>query len=353
MKQILKSYETTTKEVVVQRRDVCHFRVCSIPLLSSLYTSLVFALYLFSFCIIPLPSWGGAGTTGANFLRIGPGARQAGMGEAATGVADDAVAAFYNPASLVALEEVELHFMHLQYWQGINYEFAAFGTKLSPNEGLGWNLSILDAGKMDELQEDSTGSTFTKVGSFVFQNFSAAVTYSRYLDREQNLSIGANVKAIIEQAATSSRFGMAVDLGAVMNRGRYQIGLAVLNLGPAFGLGQANGDALPLTVRAGLATKASLLTSTYKDFIIAFDMLWPLDSGRFKANFGAELWFINLLAARVGYKTGHDLEGLTLGAGFKVAGDSLTWQLDYAFVPTLEPVGTFHRLELLIKFVLK
>ncbi len=54
MKQLLKRYETNTKEVVGQRREFYHFRVRFIPLLSSLHTSLVLALYLFSSCFIPL-----------------------------------------------------------------------------------------------------------------------------------------------------------------------------------------------------------------------------------------------------------------------------------------------------------
>ncbi len=45
MKQLLKRYEENTKEVVEQMRDFYHFRFRFIPLLFSLYTSLVFDLY--------------------------------------------------------------------------------------------------------------------------------------------------------------------------------------------------------------------------------------------------------------------------------------------------------------------
>ena len=61
MKKILKRYETTTKEVVVQKRDFYHFRFRFIPLLPLPYTSLVLALYLFCSCFIPLSSsWASA-----------------------------------------------------------------------------------------------------------------------------------------------------------------------------------------------------------------------------------------------------------------------------------------------------
>ena len=40
------------------------------------------------------------GTTGADFLKIGVGARQAAMGNAFAGVADDATAIYWNPGGL-------------------------------------------------------------------------------------------------------------------------------------------------------------------------------------------------------------------------------------------------------------
>src|SRR4029077_8125627 len=40
------------------------------------------------------------GTSGAQFLKIGPGARPVGMGEAFTGVPDDIHAIYWNPAGL-------------------------------------------------------------------------------------------------------------------------------------------------------------------------------------------------------------------------------------------------------------
>lgn len=308
-----------------------------------------FAYFAWFACFAVAPAWSGAGTTGANFLRIGPGARQAGMAEAATGIADDAVSALYNPASTAFLTQVELHFMHLAHWEGVNYEFATFGTKLSQDEGFGWNLALLDAGKMDQLIEDATGTTYTTSGTFTFQNVLAAINYSRFIDNERQWTLGGNFKAIIEQAASSSRFGVGLDLGAIWKRPVYQLGLAILNLGPAFG----GADGLPLTIRTGLSTTTQVLTPDYNDLLMGFDLLWLADSGRFKANFGAELWFINVFAARLGYKAGYELESFTFGTGFKSQGEQLTWQLDYAFVPTREAIGSSHRFELLLKFILR
>src|SRR3989338_9629171 len=73
---------------------------------------------------------GDRGTSGAQFLKIAPGARPSGMGEAFAGVADDLHAIYYNPAGLASLQRVEVTGMHNSHFQGINYEFAAMSLPL-------------------------------------------------------------------------------------------------------------------------------------------------------------------------------------------------------------------------------
>ena len=63
------------------------------------------ALVVAILCCLPLISHSGfldsaTGTTGAQFLRICPGARPAALGGAFTAVTDDANAVAYNPASI-------------------------------------------------------------------------------------------------------------------------------------------------------------------------------------------------------------------------------------------------------------
>ena len=54
-----------------------------------------------------------ATNTGANFLKIGVGARAIGMGSAYTAVANDATAIYWNSAGLSRLSKRELSFMQL------------------------------------------------------------------------------------------------------------------------------------------------------------------------------------------------------------------------------------------------
>ena len=63
-----------------------------------------------------------AGKAGAQFLKIGVGARAIGMGEAYGAVSNDANAVYWNPAGLNQLESKEVSFMHAVWLEAINYE---------------------------------------------------------------------------------------------------------------------------------------------------------------------------------------------------------------------------------------
>src|SRR4051812_46483804 len=55
---------------------------------------------------------GRAGTASADFLKLGVGARYLAMGEAATAVADDANAIFWNPANIARLKRSSISFTY-------------------------------------------------------------------------------------------------------------------------------------------------------------------------------------------------------------------------------------------------
>src|SRR6202142_2086172 len=105
--------------------------------------------------LIPRPSslWAfgssDVGTSGAEFLKIGPGARPAGMGEAFTGVADDIHAIYWNPAGLGTLKTAEITGMHMQYFQSIQYEFAAFAYPTKENGTWGFATTNLHTDNID------------------------------------------------------------------------------------------------------------------------------------------------------------------------------------------------------------
>ena len=60
------------------------------------------------------------GTAGAQFLKIGLGARYTALGEAATAVVDDAYGIYWNPAALANIEKTELAFTTVDWIEDVS-----------------------------------------------------------------------------------------------------------------------------------------------------------------------------------------------------------------------------------------
>src|SRR5580698_10356005 len=85
------------------------------------------------------------GTTAAEVLNVGVGARAIGMGEAYTAQADDVSSLYWNPAGLALMPERQASFMYDQGYKGLNYSNGAIGIPLE-NGALGASLSYLGFG---------------------------------------------------------------------------------------------------------------------------------------------------------------------------------------------------------------
>jgi len=81
-----------------------------------------------------------AGTTGANFLTIGPGASLVGMGGVGMAGYSDLSAMTWNAASLGLMQESQLMFTHMPLPNSTEQEWMAFGGRMaiSPTR---WALS--------------------------------------------------------------------------------------------------------------------------------------------------------------------------------------------------------------------
>ena len=101
----------------------------------------------------------GPGTTGADILKIGVGARAIGMGEAYVAQADDVSSLYWNPAGLALMQERQASFMYDQMYQDIKYQNAAIGIPLE-NGAIGGSLSYLSYGDIQGY--DTSGNSIGK-----------------------------------------------------------------------------------------------------------------------------------------------------------------------------------------------
>lgn len=267
----------------------------------------------------------GPGTTTANFLKIGVGARPAAMGEAFTVLADDATSLFWNPAGLIQIKQRELSATYNLWFQGISQGYVSFGfPSLGGTVGLGVNY--VDMGDIEGRDEQGNPT-----GDF---GASDVHLFAGYADKFKNISWGITVGWLKDTIDKDTKTTFLGNIGLLYPlTERFTLGVVAQNIGSKLG-----SDLLPLTLKVGAASKLEALT-------FALDIAKPQDNEIYYC-LGAEWWLGNVLALRVGYKTNQDIgQGLTAGLGYKFGRICL----DYAYVPYGD-LGDTHRISLGIRF---
>ncbi len=275
----------------------------------------------------------GTGTTGAQFLRLGAGARPVAMGNAFTAIADDANGPQYNAAGIAWAKHKEAIASYIDYLEGISYGYVGYIHPLPNGSALGLALAYLDSGAID--QTDLAGSS---IGTFSSTQNLLLLTYAKTIGSK--MSWGTNLKVFRQKIEAEKANGYALDLGTIYKAWpRLSFGVNVQNLGPGVKFVQEK-DPLPLTIKAGAAyifveDKLTLATDAKYQ---------PKEESKVSENVGLEYWVNQNLALRVGYDTANisDIEnfnGLTAGLGFQIAG----FNLHYAWMP-YGILGDTHRI---------
>lgn len=265
------------------------------------------------------------GTTAANFLKMGIGARATAMGGAYTALANDGTALYWNPAGLVQIEKTEILAMYNMHFQEINQGYFSLTFQfLGGTLGLGANY--VDMGKIEGRDEEGNPT-----GDFGVSDMQASLGYSRKLSRR--LMFGISAGMLQETIAEDKKSTYSGNVGLLFSGKFFSFGLACQNIGSDLGE-----DPLPLTYRGGIALRLKSLTLT-ADAVKAIDDDMYLCAG-------LEWWIGNILALRAGYRTGQDIgSGMSVGIGLKIN----KINIDYAYVP-YGGLGNTQRISLGIKF---
>ena len=295
------------------------------------------------------------GTTVAQFLKIGAGARSLAMGGSAVAVEGDVYSVYWNPGALARMNVGgEATFTHAAWLADINYDFAAASISLEGVGVLGISLTSL------AVPEDIVRTISNPDGDgrkWDASSFALGVSFGRNLT--DRFSIGGTLKYIRETIWNESSSGMAVDIGTIYTTQfrDMKIGASISNFGtkmrldgqdlkfntnPAGTLGQEAQNVpsqyttesydIPLTFRIGLSMDA-LKTETLRA-TVAVDATHPNDNSEY-IDSGLEIGVDETFFGRVGYKAlllQDSEQGLTWGFGVKVGISSTTAvKIDYAF----------------------
>ena len=152
----------------------------------------------------------GVGTTAAEFLLMGAGARGMALGPAFGALTRDVEALYYNPANLPLMEGAEARFSLLPYFADTNYLWVGVAVPLRGGE-YGFGISVANFGfsgqpVYTELDEDNESQlTYGVSETVVGLSFAHS-----FIDR---FSGGITAKFISDQLGQSSAFGFALDIG--------------------------------------------------------------------------------------------------------------------------------------------
>ena len=280
-----------------------------------------------------------AGTSAAQFLKLGAGAKAGGAAEAYTAAADDVYSAYYNPAGLGRMTAPEFAAQHVSYFQDMSYEFLAFALPFGkkdggPSQTLALSIYNLSVSGLESRTED----TLLAAGLFDSSESAYALSYAYRL--RKNFGLGATAKYIRQTIDTESAAAAAMDAGLFykpLEDKPLDLGLTVRNLGTKLDFG-SGADPLPLGAALGMAysflpgLKADVDLVKYRDtdLIIA-------GGGEYSRGFKNDL----SAAMRLGYTTHNrdvdGLKGIAAGAGLRYSKVAF----DFAWVPFGDLGNTF------------
>jgi hypothetical protein len=252
------------------------------------------------------------GTSGAQFLGIGMGARSVGMGGAYVSLADDGSALYWNPAGLSQTTGMRLDVSHVSWLDDASYQYASFATPLGSNASVGLAL------EQGSLSWDNTGD-----GTFEAGDFSGVVGYGRRL--RPNLGVGGSLKYLSSSLGDASASSYAFDIGAVYTLSRsVRVGAAVRNLGPGLTF-EGESDPLPATITIG----GSYLWRN-SVFALDFEKVNDLDV---TTRAGVEYSPVRYLDLRGGMILGGEAALSSFTGGVGLNWDE-RWAVDYAYRPS-------------------
>lgn len=272
-----------------------------------------------------------AGTTSAQFLRIGIGARPAALGESYCAVSDDTYGVFWNPAGANRINAVEYAFSYNKWFSDIGKEVVMASLPVKSTSTVSFGMIYLHVPSM--VKSDIYGND---KGKFTAYSMAGVLSYSSRIHSD-SFAYGVSVKYLQEGIDTDKAVGYCLDLGGMYyaSSDRFSIGASVQNLGSKMKF-VSESFSLPMTLKTGCAYRFK-----NNKALMLFDINKATGEDiRYSA--GLEYSVYKALALRGGYNTGNSFT-----CGFGIMYKLLFF--DYAFVPYGD-LGYTHRVSTRMKF---
>lgn len=271
------------------------------------YKKCVLGLVLAALAVGPVDASGKSGLTGAAFLKIGVGARAAGLGSAYTTATGDATQLFWNPAGVAIDRGTQATINHNQWIAdldhlaiGVTRRFGSLGTIGLGIVSLGVTGIASDRDVVPAFIEDFTPFD-SNTGSYDYQDLAIGITWARNVTNK--LSMGLTGKMISQSIDDESATAFALDVGAIYRIGfrGARIGARLNNLGNDIDFFDRQSAPLPLIFSIGSAIDIIEENDMGTKLTLMADATKPQDSDQLVFTAG-ELQVMHRLKLRGGYK---------------------------------------------------
>lgn len=297
-----------------------------------------------------------AGTSGANFLKMGQGsARAMAMGKAYVALAEGSDALTWNPAGLAVTQQRELAYSYLRYVQEVDSPIYLGYAHPMGRTTWGANFAYLSIDGFDVRDANGVPQQSEDVS---VRNGFGTVGLARSFWYEK-LFLGGALRVVHEDIAGAAKDSVVGDLGAIIKPN------SVLSLGFAlqnFGTSSAN---VARVTRGGAALRLGDFVTTSVELNKASDSSARIGIGG-EFQLPEEYLDIGQLTLRMGYHNSDSLgqnfddtakalrldraSGISFGFGMYTSqAFGYGVSLDYAFVP-YGALGTVDQISLKLKF---
>lgn len=282
---------------------------------------------------------GKAGGTYLDVFAIGIGAGPSAMA-AYTAAPGDIWSLTYNPAGLANIPRLKLAVSQIEWFEDTSYSYLGVGLPRGEG-GLAMGLAYFDLGAVEVY--DGEGSLTGETAQAY--NFGFVAGYGFMVPNMCNLAAGVSGHVIQGNFDDDTSTAIGVNLGLLYGllEDQIHVGAGIKNLGTKFKFGTEE-DEQTVTYFGGLSYATLPDQIAYVDLLFGVDALMPKDQD-FQMGVGGEIWVYDMMALRVGYRTGIDMGNLSYGAGFKYS----DFGLDYTYTDYKDLEAT-HRISLTMAF---
>ncbi|MBN1385300.1 MAG: PorV/PorQ family protein [Elusimicrobia bacterium] len=258
---------------------------------------------------------------------ISPGARASGLGESFVSIADDFTVMYWNPAGMSFVERPEVGLANTSWVADITNTHIAFVKPLKRG-GLGVAIT---SQQVEVIGYDTSGVRMAEEPTEEDASIGASASFLL----GPKFSIGGTLKYVSVEIHELKAESATMDLGLMAKLGsreRFFLGGSFSNLSGSLEYDDAAGssDDLPVCIRLGAGYK--FLSDKNLTFAMALES-FPGDDNAGGVRFGAEYWYKNFIALRLGAKSNSNdntMGGSCFGFGLRYKGIGF----DYAALST-------------------